>query len=205
MTPTRVRFSVSSAIRSGTRISLSNSCTNRLWSPPLSLITEDSAAEYITSVPFGAITGARPGGEAAEPALERVAPRGIDQGDLDAGAAVVDLAEDGLEAETVAANVRFGPDLRVDRDHVALPAGLDAKAGEEDERDRSRLDLAVKAVEGAAHRVAGEVFTDIDTEAVALELVGDVTGVVDRFLERRFGVRVFRVADHKGVAIARRK
>src|SRR5260221_9032271 len=60
VTPTRVRFSVSSAIRSGTRISLSNSCTNRLWSPPLSLITEDNAAEYITSVPFGAITGARP-------------------------------------------------------------------------------------------------------------------------------------------------
>src|ERR1700721_4374431 len=60
VTPTRVRFSVSSAIRSGTRISLSNSCTNRLWSLPLSEITEDSAAEYITSVPFGAITGARP-------------------------------------------------------------------------------------------------------------------------------------------------
>src|ERR1700722_1232924 len=60
VTPTRVRLSVSSAIRSGTRISLSNSCTNRLWSPPLSEITELRAAEYITSVPFGAITGARP-------------------------------------------------------------------------------------------------------------------------------------------------
>src|SRR5207302_9641554 len=58
VTPTRVRLSVSSAIKSGTRISLSSSCTNRLWSPPLSLITADSAAEYITSVPFGAITGA---------------------------------------------------------------------------------------------------------------------------------------------------
>src|ERR1700727_3192638 len=60
VTPTRVRLSVSSAIRSGTRICLSNSCTNRLWSLPLSLMTELSAAEYITSVPFGAITGARP-------------------------------------------------------------------------------------------------------------------------------------------------
>src|SRR5258708_6825753 len=30
VTPTRVRLSVSSAIRSGTRISLSSSCTNRL-------------------------------------------------------------------------------------------------------------------------------------------------------------------------------
>ena len=60
VTPRRVRLSVSSAIRSGTRISLSNSCTNRLWSLPLSETTDDSAAEYITSVPFGAITGARP-------------------------------------------------------------------------------------------------------------------------------------------------
>ena len=60
VTPTRVRFSVSSAIRSGVRISLSSSRTNRLWSLPLSEITDDSAAEYITSVPFGAITGARP-------------------------------------------------------------------------------------------------------------------------------------------------
>src|ERR1700738_4342163 len=60
VTPTRVRFSVSSAIRSGTRISFNSSCTNRLWSLPLSEITDDSAAEYITSVPFGAITGASP-------------------------------------------------------------------------------------------------------------------------------------------------
>ena len=60
VTPMRVRLSVSSAISSGTRISLSSCCTNRLRSLPLSEITEESAAEYITSVPLGAITGARP-------------------------------------------------------------------------------------------------------------------------------------------------
>src|SRR5215472_379906 len=60
VTPSRVRLSVSSALRSGTRISLSNSCTNRLWSLPLSETTDDKAAEYITNVPFGAITGASP-------------------------------------------------------------------------------------------------------------------------------------------------
>src|SRR5262245_7913255 len=60
VTPTRVRFSVSSAIRSGVRISFSSSFTNRLRSLPLSETTDDSAAKYITSVPFGAITGARP-------------------------------------------------------------------------------------------------------------------------------------------------
>src|SRR5207244_1006188 len=60
VTPTRMRLSVSSAINSGTRISLSSCCTNRLWSVPVSEITEESAAEYITNVPFGAITGASP-------------------------------------------------------------------------------------------------------------------------------------------------
>src|ERR1700761_9207649 len=47
VTPIRVRLSVSSAIRSGTRISFSSSCTKRLWSLPFSLMTELSAAEYI--------------------------------------------------------------------------------------------------------------------------------------------------------------
>src|SRR5690349_7928774 len=60
VTPTRVRLSVSSAIRSGTRISFNSSCTNRLRSRPVSEITDDSAAEYMTSVPFGAMTGASP-------------------------------------------------------------------------------------------------------------------------------------------------
>src|SRR5579864_1408192 len=60
VTPSLVRFSVSSAERSGTRISFNSSCTKRLWSPPLSEITELNAAEYITSVPFGATTGASP-------------------------------------------------------------------------------------------------------------------------------------------------
>src|SRR5439155_14965540 len=60
VTPTRVRLSVSSAIKSGVRISFSSSFTNRLRSLPLSETTDESAAEYITSVPFGAMTGARP-------------------------------------------------------------------------------------------------------------------------------------------------
>src|SRR2546426_3935255 len=60
VTPTRVRLSVSSAIKSGVRISFSSSLTNRLRSLPLSETTDESAAEYITSVPFGAMTGARP-------------------------------------------------------------------------------------------------------------------------------------------------
>ena len=61
--------------------------------------------------------------------------------------------------------------------------------------------LAVEAVEGAPHAVAGQVFADIDVEAVALEFVGDVAGVVDRLLERRFGVGIFGVADDQRKAV----
>ena len=118
------------------------------------------------------------------------------------GASAVDLSQHGLEAETVTANVGFGPDLGVDGDHVALAARLHAEAGEEYQRHRARLDLAIQAVERAAHLFAGQVLADVDIETVALELLGDVAGVVDRLLQRRLGVRIFRVADHQRVTLA---
>ena len=182
VTPTRVRLRVSSAIRSGTRISLSNSRTNRLWSPPLSPTTELSAAEYITSVPFGAMTGARPAEKLRNRRSNGLRLRGVDQGDLDAGAAAVDFAQHRLQAEAIAADIRLGPDLGVDRDHVALARRLDAESAEENQRDRAGLDASVELVEGAAHLLAGQVFADFDIETVALEFVGDVAGVVDRLL-----------------------
>jgi hypothetical protein len=58
--------------------------------------------------------------------------------------------------------------------------------------------------EGAAHRLAGQVFTDLDAETIALEFVGHVTGVVDRFLQRRLGIRVFGVTDHQRKPVASR-
>ena len=201
VTPTRVRFSVSSAIRSGVRISLSSSLTNRLRSPPLSETTGRERGRVHHEGAVRRDHRRKACGKAAETALERVAPGGVDQRDLDAGAAAVDLSQHGLETETVAANIRFGPDLGIDRDHVALPARLHAEAGEEYQRHRARLDLAVQALEGAAHLLAGQVLADIDIEAVALELFGDVAGVVDRLLQRRLGVRIFRVADHQRIAL----
>ena len=204
MTPTRVRFRVSSAIRSGTRISLSNSFTNRLRSLPLSLTTEESAAEYITSVPFGAMTGARP--------AEKLRNRRSNGLRLEASIrAILTPAPRLLISPSTVSRLKpsrrtsgFGPDLGVDRDHVALAAGLDAEPAEENQRDRAGLDLSVRLVEGAAHRVAGQVFADLDIEAVALEFVGDVAGVVDRLLQRRFGVGIFGVADHQRKPLAGR-
>ncbi len=59
-TPTRVRLNASSAVRFGTRISFKSSVTNRLRSDVESPTTVPGGAEYITSVPRGAVTGARP-------------------------------------------------------------------------------------------------------------------------------------------------
>jgi hypothetical protein len=78
---------------------------------------------------------------------------------------------------------------------------LHAKAGEEDQCDGARLDLAVQALERAAHLLAGQVLADIDIETVALEFFGDVAGIVDRLLQRRLGVRIFRVADDQRIAL----
>src|SRR5262249_43358814 len=75
------------------------------------------------------------------------------------------------------------------------------KTREEDQRDRSGLDLAVEALERAPHLLARQVLANIDIEAVALELVGDVARIIEGLLQRRLGVRIFRVADHKGIAI----
>ena len=135
--------------------------------------------------------------KAAEPALERIAAAGVEQGNLDTGAAVVDFAQNRFEAEAVPANVGFGPDLGVDRYHVALARGLDAEAAEEQQHDRSRLDAAVEAIERAPHAVDVQIFSDLDIEAVTPEFVGDVAGIVDRLLERRLGVGILGVADHQ--------
>jgi len=47
---------------------------------------------------------------------------------LTPAATAVYLAQNRLEAETIAAHIGFGPDLAIDRDHVALAARLHAKA-----------------------------------------------------------------------------
>ena len=164
--------------------------------------TDESAAEYITSVPFGAITGARP--------AEKLRNRRSNGLRLEASiSAILTPAPRLLISPSTVSRLKPSRRTsgsvqiwRIDRDHVALAARLHAKAGEEDQRDRARLDLAVQALEGAAHLLAGQVLADIDIETVALELFGDVARVVDRLLQRRLGVRIFRVADDQRIALA---
>ncbi len=144
-----------------------------------------------------------PRGKAAEAALERIAPGGVDQRDLDAGAAAVDFAQHRLEAEAVAPDVGFGPDLGVDRDHEALAVGLDAEAREEDQRHRAGLDPCHTGDRRRAASPSPVRFSPTSTlKPSRLSSSAIVAGVVDRFLQRRVGVGIFRVADHQRNPVA---
>jgi hypothetical protein len=58
--------------------------------------------------------------------------------------------------------------------------------------------MAVQPVEGLAHAIAGQVLADLNREAVTLELVGNASRIIDRFLQWRIGVRILGVADDEG-------
>src|SRR5579872_2467607 len=113
----------------------------------------------------------------------------------------MDFAKHRFETEAVTADVRLGPDLRIDRDQEALAIGLNAKATEEDECNTAGLDLAVKPLQRFAHAVTGQIFTDLDRKAVALELLGNAAGVVDGLLQWRVRVGISRIADHEGESV----
>jgi hypothetical protein len=55
------------------------------------------------------------------------------------------------------------------------------------------------------HAVGIEIFLEIDAEAIALEFVSDVSGVIDLLPQGRVGVRIFRIADDKSVSVPRRQ
>src|SRR5262249_60233853 len=102
-------------------------------------------------------------------------------------------------------DVGLGQDLRIDRDEVGLPAGLDAVTTEEEQDGGARPHLSVEAIEGALRRLLGEILADVDLEAVAPQLVGDGTRVRGRLLQRRFGVRIVAVSDDEGDLVAIRR
>ena len=133
--------------------------------------------------------------------LERISPRRIEHGDLDLGAAAVHLLEDRIETDAVAAHVRLGPDLSVDRNDVALPRRLDGVAAEEHQGDRAGLDLAVEAIEGACASPSFERFSATSTSKpmpVSPQLVGQGAGVLQRLLQRGIGIGIIRIADDQG-------
>ena len=99
---------------------MSNSLTNN--SRSLSLTTAPGAAAYMTTVLAGALHRGKSFGNGTEPALERVSPRCIKNGDLDAGAFAIHLGQDRIETECVTPHVGLDPNLGIDRNHIGLPA-----------------------------------------------------------------------------------
>ncbi|MFK4490357.1 hypothetical protein ABIA45_005435 [Bradyrhizobium sp. USDA 336] len=95
----------------------------------------------------------------------------------------------------MAADVVFLPDHGIDRQHVALAAGLHAVAAEEQHDDAVAGDPGLQAVDGPDHVVAGRIFHHVDVEAVLAQRRGQRTGVVDRLRQRRAGVGIMSIAD----------
>ena len=136
-------------------------------------------------------------GEGAEAALIGVAPGGVDHDELGAGAALLHHVEHGFDADALAAHIGFLPDRGIDRDHVALAAGLHAVAAEEQHHHGVGADLGFQPGDRAGHVVLAGVFHHIDVEAVAAQRSGQRAGVVDRLGQRRSGVGIMAVADHQ--------
>lgn len=65
-----------------------------------------------------------------ETPLVRIAARGVNDGETDVRAGVLQLGKQSIDAYTLASNIVFAPDLRVHRDRVAFSAGLHAEACE---------------------------------------------------------------------------
>ena len=84
---------------------------------------------------------------------------------------------------------------------AALCWPIAANAREEEQGNGARSKFSVKPVEGTQHAVVAEVILEIDAEAVALEFVGNVPGVVERFLQRGVRVGVFGVSNHERISI----
>ena len=197
----RVRLKTSSAGKSGTRSCLTNSVRNRRCSEPVSLDDGARRRGIHHQRPGRRVDRGKSGREPANAPLVGIAPRRIDNGNLDLGAARIHFPEDGFQADAVTRHVGFAPDLPVDRNDVALPGGLNGVAAEKHQRHRAGRDLGVEAIEFALHSISGKILGegDLKSDALSLELVGQRPRILDRVFQRllqgSFGIRVVGIAD----------
>ena len=106
-------------------------------------------------------------------------------------------AQHRFDADTLAPDVGFLPDRRIDRDHVALAAGLDAVSAEKQQDHRFGIDPGLQAIDGADDVIAAGVFHDIDVKAFAPKCRGHCPRIIDGLGQRRVGVGIVPVADHQ--------
>ena len=139
--------------------------------------------------------GGKPAGDGPEAALERVSSRSIENRDFDGGPSFVHFAQKQIEAVPVTPHVGLVPNLRIHRNEVGLPVGLDAVAAEKKQCGRAGLDLAIEAIEGCTHGLFGEVLSNIDLESTSLQFSGQRPHVVDRIPQGCFGVGIGGVAN----------
>ena len=124
----------------------------------------------------------------------------VEDDDLQARAAVGHLVEEPLDVDPVAPHIGLGPDLRIDRDQVALALlGLDPVTAEIDQRDRSGLDLLVEPMDGKQHCLLGQILADrSNIEIATAQFIGQHARILDGMTQRFLAVRIDGVADDQG-------
>src|SRR5258707_1147714 len=66
-------------------------------------------------------------GVTPETSLVGIAARGVNHSESDVRARVLELRKQSIDADTIAPNIIFVPDLRIDRNHIALSARLNTE------------------------------------------------------------------------------
>ena len=69
-----------------------------------------------------------------ETPLERIASCGINNNDCHLRATAMHLCQEGVDADAIAADIGFVPNLSVDRQQIGPPINLQSKAAEVEER-----------------------------------------------------------------------
>src|ERR1700730_19327926 len=98
--------------------------------------------------------------------LVRIAARSVDHRKTDVRARVLELRKQSIDADAIAPNIIFVPDLRINRNHIALSARLNTEASEVNHYNRIGPYFRFETSDRACHVVARSVLNEVNVETV---------------------------------------
>nr|WP_244625505.1 hypothetical protein [Methylobacterium mesophilicum] len=150
--------------------------------------------------PFRSVDRRQPRRRGSEAAFEWILPSRVDDRDLHAHAAPVQLAQDRIEADAITTNFCLGPDLRVYGDQKALALDLNTVSAKVDESGRAGVQLGVERVQGRLDILPPQVLAQIDIEIASTQLLRDQAPVLHDRRQRSLRIGIAAVCDEEGEA-----
>src|SRR5260370_32803283 len=138
----------------------------------------------------------------SETSLVRIAARSVNDCETDVRAGVLELREQSIDADTIAPNIIFVPDLRIDRKHVALSVRLNTEASEVNHYNRIGPHFRFETCDRACHVVARSVLNEVNVETVFTKGARQRACVVDGLRQGSVGVGIAGIPDHEGKTIS---